>query len=267
MKSPVNDKRQYKKVRCHYCTSNYKDRAYVICSSYPVCLCGFCLNCLKEVFKIDVKDISNDWICFVCKGICQCKRCLEKRTNRLLSESREIGSGIVFKDAHNHSVSDSNFQKRKRKGSHVNDEEIDSLYVSPKPFSECLQKTHTQPNLINIPPAYFFNQLHSYSMLYPVTPQLYFMPPNPIDIYFFKQMPCQSLLPNTSYPPYLSLGNTQNYNPFVGSSCITDQALNRETPPDEPKSSNKAVQETKKKKTQNRRKGKRNQNDIKRRSK
>jgi len=253
----VNDKKQYKKVRCHYCRSNYKDRAYIICSCYPVCLCGFCFNCLKEVFKIDVKDISKDWICFVCKGVCKCNRCLERRGNRLLSESREIESTILFKDPHNHSVSGSNFQKQKRKGSHVNDEEIDSLHVSPKFFSKGLQKTHTQPNFINIPSASSFNQLHSYSMFHPAIRQLYFMPPNPTNIHFFYQIPYQPLLPNTSYPPYLPLGNAQNYKSFVGSSCTTNRPLNRQTPSDE------VVQGTKKKKTQNQRKDKGRQGDIK----
>lgn len=66
---------EYERTRCHYCLAKTKDRAYIVCARYPACKCGFCSTCLKEIFRIDLYTLTEDWICLACCGACGCVRC------------------------------------------------------------------------------------------------------------------------------------------------------------------------------------------------
>eukprot|EP00826_Nyctotherus_ovalis_P027206 TRINITY_DN2122_c0_g1_i5.p1 TRINITY_DN2122_c0_g1~~TRINITY_DN2122_c0_g1_i5.p1 ORF type:complete len:179 (+),score=10.79 TRINITY_DN2122_c0_g1_i5:772-1308(+) len=74
-KKPSNLRHEYERTRCHYCLAKTRDRAYIICARYSACRCGFCSICLKEIFKIDLYMLTEDWVCLVCCGACDCVRC------------------------------------------------------------------------------------------------------------------------------------------------------------------------------------------------
>jgi len=86
-------KPQHKKLRCHHCRTRDKDKEYLICGSYPKCLCGFCHDCLRDKFELDPKTLPKDWNCVVCVKKCPCERCAE----RLQEEQNEIKAKDITK--------------------------------------------------------------------------------------------------------------------------------------------------------------------------
>ncbi len=55
------------------------DTSYVICANYPRCRCGFCYRCLKSHFGlVPGKLAGENWVCAVCKGVCDCLRCKDR---------------------------------------------------------------------------------------------------------------------------------------------------------------------------------------------
>jgi len=75
----IKDKKlQHKKLRCHYCRTRDIGKKYTICGSYPNCRCGFCSDCLKNVFELNAELLTKGWVCVVCHGFCNCQRCKTK---------------------------------------------------------------------------------------------------------------------------------------------------------------------------------------------
>eukprot|EP00826_Nyctotherus_ovalis_P029993 TRINITY_DN2379_c0_g2_i7.p1 TRINITY_DN2379_c0_g2~~TRINITY_DN2379_c0_g2_i7.p1 ORF type:complete len:319 (+),score=26.84 TRINITY_DN2379_c0_g2_i7:805-1761(+) len=75
IRSYKEKKPQYKKLRCHFCRSQDADKDYVVCGNYPDCRCGFCHDCLRDVFSYDTDQIEKGWTCPVCHSECDCTRC------------------------------------------------------------------------------------------------------------------------------------------------------------------------------------------------
>lgn len=55
------------------------DVSYIICANYPKCRCGFCYPCLRNSFGlVPGKLAAENWVCVVCKGVCNCQRCKDR---------------------------------------------------------------------------------------------------------------------------------------------------------------------------------------------
>lgn len=99
---------QQKKLRCHYCRTKDTCVSYLVCANYPNCRRGFCFTCLNTYFASSVdsnpsKFRSQSWVCVVCRGECDCQRCLEPKEEKNITEnkdnphaSNEKGVGVLI---------------------------------------------------------------------------------------------------------------------------------------------------------------------------
>ena len=71
-----------KKKKCHLCRERMEDFKLTRCVNYITCHGAFCTPCLEKHFKAKlkkerIKRSGDQWVCFLCRGICQCNKCLE----------------------------------------------------------------------------------------------------------------------------------------------------------------------------------------------
>lgn len=69
-----------KKIKCHVCREKQEGRKIIICTNYQSCKHSFCHKCIDTHFRTRVrkeylKNNEENWPCFVCRGLCKCKRC------------------------------------------------------------------------------------------------------------------------------------------------------------------------------------------------
>lgn len=123
------------KVRCHLCRNKNSIKISLTCSSSPDCKRGFCFACIKSHFSSDPHSISPDhWICYVCRGLCNCTRCQERIKDDIkkLKAVQEIEDKI--EDA-----GDTLFIKEWRKGAMLANEKE---FKGPKTYPKIIQKTN-----------------------------------------------------------------------------------------------------------------------------
>jgi len=74
-----NQKKSKKISKCHICRVKNPLMKYIICSNTTDCKRGFCYTCIKQHFSVEPHLIDHEhWICFVCRGSCNCSRCKER---------------------------------------------------------------------------------------------------------------------------------------------------------------------------------------------
>jgi len=78
-----------KRKKCHICRERMEDFKLATCLNYACCHCTFCTQCLERHFKgrlkkERIKKSGEKWVCFVCRGICQCERCRDDIMNELI---------------------------------------------------------------------------------------------------------------------------------------------------------------------------------------
>lgn len=213
--------RQYARIRCHYCRTMNKDRAYIVCSRYPTCRCGFCFNCLKEIFKIELNSLTEDWICLTCREICNCNRCLKRREYIAESVRFSCDGKNLQRDKQEGFDEDMNFQVGKRRLSTGRQrEEIAFDYVA-KDSSRYFNQSYRQPSSVTIPRTTFVNPLSNFPMLYTHCPQPYFLPSGPSNMIAANQLCYPPVLQGTYQYSQLPVGYSQSYPLFMGSSSMS----------------------------------------------
>ncbi len=79
-----------KKKKCHLCRERMEDFKLTRCINYAKCHGAFCTPCLEKHFKSKlkkerVKRTADQWVCFLCRGLCQCPRCQDDLRNDLIA--------------------------------------------------------------------------------------------------------------------------------------------------------------------------------------
>eukprot|EP00826_Nyctotherus_ovalis_P048163 TRINITY_DN5641_c0_g2_i2.p1 TRINITY_DN5641_c0_g2~~TRINITY_DN5641_c0_g2_i2.p1 ORF type:complete len:167 (-),score=13.76 TRINITY_DN5641_c0_g2_i2:43-543(-) len=87
-----------KKLKCHICRDRQEGKKLVICVNYQLCKHAFCHKCIDIHFRLRAKKEylragERGWPCFVCRGLCKCRRC-----KRALAEELATLSSIRNED-------------------------------------------------------------------------------------------------------------------------------------------------------------------------
>lgn len=218
MNSLESKHQQYARMRCHYCRTMTKDRTYIVCSRYPTCRCGFCLNCLKEIFKIELSSLIGDWICLVCHEICNCNRCLDRR--KCIAEPIRFSCDgkILQRNKQEGFNEDMNLREGKRRLVNWGERKRDSPDYVAKDGSRYFNQVYHQPSSVAIPRTTFVNPLSNFPMLYTHCPQPYFSFPDPSNMIAANQLCYPQVIQGTYQYPQLPKGYDQGYPAFMGSS-------------------------------------------------
>ena len=81
LRSRVNNAEKYiKKYKCHICRDKKERGKVMVCMNYQLCHHTFCQGCIDKCFRMrfkkeHLKTEDENWPCFICRGICKCKRC------------------------------------------------------------------------------------------------------------------------------------------------------------------------------------------------
>jgi hypothetical protein len=140
MEPAIKVKEEYDKMKCHYCKSRDIVRGYILCSNYPRCRCAFCDDCLRDVFRTDANTLKRTWECMVCKNICNCKKCDEKR---LLRTQLNIDERIVIKSSQKRQCKGTKVVKRKNKDIINSDSKEEEEYSTKNTRKKKVKRKHT----------------------------------------------------------------------------------------------------------------------------
>jgi hypothetical protein len=77
-----------KQMKCHLCREKQELISLVKCKNSPNCHHSFCFKCLNKFFKAEIKKehiktSNKNWVCFVCRGMCKCVRCIQELRREL----------------------------------------------------------------------------------------------------------------------------------------------------------------------------------------
>jgi len=205
-----DQKPQHKKLRCHHCRSRDIDKTYTVCGAYPDCRCGFCHDCLKDIFNINPKTLKKDWRCLVCEENCFCQRCKDKVRLKNYSNSRVcIGSNR----------SSVNQTKNLRKGMKDEKEKVGKRKSNTEAESSSRKKIKSEQVVIESSKE-FSPMVLNPSIIYPFDNRLARVNQNPISYYQPMVSRPDAVAPyfmnpgTQFYPSYVS----SNYPPFLPSS-------------------------------------------------
>lgn len=210
IRSYKEKKPQYKKLRCHFCRSQDIDKDYVVCGNYPDCRCGFCHDCLRDVFSHDAGEIGKGWTCPVCRSECDCARCKNRfrvvipaNPKMLIRSGKAQGSSEL-----NANNGRSSVEKEKGKEEMLNERNRGGEVGGAKRGREKVKETQTRKETV---PSTHESSTIPLSPLYPYPYALPKVQSNPVS--YYSQMASRTgsiapyfvVTPNTQlYPSYLN---------------------------------------------------------------
>ncbi|CAG7902516.1 unnamed protein product [Brassica rapa] len=81
---------------CHQCHKKRSDIVGNCVTKRPntTCMVKYCRSCLWNRYKEIPEDVASkkDWLCYRCRGICDCSNCLKEQGKKLTGFLRENGS-------------------------------------------------------------------------------------------------------------------------------------------------------------------------------
>lgn len=146
LRNNKDKKPQHKKLRCHYCRTRDIGKKYTVCGNYPNCRCGFCSDCLKNVFGLNAELLTKGWVCIVCHGSCNCQRCKGKflvkitTTPRLMMENNILPVNSILNTGNNVEEEKCELRKDDTKLNREKEAERNEMKRSQRSVNETLTK-------------------------------------------------------------------------------------------------------------------------------
>ena len=131
-------------IRCHFCRTKDTSLKFKTCSNFQACKHSFCNSCIRSQFSENpFLPATNSWICYFCRGLCNCERCKEHVKEDIDAIKEADGPDLDLDE--NDQSGDTLYVKEWRKGAMLQNERN---FRGPKTYEKSKECSIKRPKTV-----------------------------------------------------------------------------------------------------------------------